>query len=103
MAEVKKWAFSGFTMKVEKVGEPGKYVIEFEGGLDYGSDGTAEPRGDRKSVQSDLEYLFMPRRAMTNSDNRFELNIMLESKVAKFENWLEKTIKEYRAVEEELP
>ncbi len=100
--EKRKWAFSGFKMTVSKIAEPGKYQVEFEGGIDYGPDGRPELRGDRKNVQSDLDYLFTPKRAMSNSDNCFELNLMLESKIDKFEKWLEKTVKDYRAVPDDL-
>jgi len=90
-------------MTVDKIAEPGKYLIQFDGCIDYQTDGTYELRGDRKKVQSDLDYLFAPRRAITDSDNRFELNFVLESKVEKFEKWLEKTVREYRAVLEDIP
>ncbi|MBD3169236.1 MAG: hypothetical protein GF307_07110 [candidate division Zixibacteria bacterium] len=100
--EKRKWTFNGFTLTVEKVGEPGKYVVEFDGGIDYNPDGSPELRGERKEVEADLDFIFTPKRAMSNTDNRFELNFFLESKVEKFENWLEKTIKNYRAVPEDI-
>ena len=103
MSEKRIWLFSGFKLTVTKVAEPGKYELEFDGGIDYQSDGSPELRGDRKSIESDLEYIFTPRRAMSNSDNRFELNFLLESKADKFEKWLEKTVKEFRAVPEDIP
>ena len=103
MPDKRIWSFSGFKMIVEKVGGPGKYVLEFEGGIDYQPNGSPELRGDRKNIQSDLDHIFTPRRAMSNTDNRFELNFLLESKIEKFEKWLEKTVRDYRAVLEDIP
>ncbi|GEM_PF-5048273 len=101
MANKRIWQFSGFRMTITKIAEPGKYEIEFEGGLDYLPDGSAELRGERKYIEKDLDFLFTPRRAMSNSDNKFELNFMLESKVEKFEKWIEKTVRDYRGVPED--
>ncbi|MCP4634763.1 MAG: hypothetical protein GY855_17685 [candidate division Zixibacteria bacterium] len=98
MSEKRKWQFSGFNMCVEKEGESGKYIIEFEGGIDYDYEGKPEIRGDRKLIQNDLDHIFLPRRSLSNSDNRFELKFLLDSKIGKFESWIEKTVRDYRAV-----
>ena len=103
MSQKRIWQFSGFKLIVMKIAEPGKYSLEFIGGIDYQSDGTIELRGERKKVQSDLDYLFTPKKAMSNSENRFELNFMLENKAEKFEKWLEKIVKDCSAVPENVP
>lgn len=103
MSKKRIWQFSGFKMTVTKVAEPSKYELEFDGGIDYNADGSPELMGDRKKVESDMDYIFAPRRALSNCDNRFVFNFLLESKAQKFEKWLENTVRDYRAVLDDTP
>ena len=93
--------FRNFSLTVKPAPKPDAVLVAFTGGTDADHGGWESAAGDRKKLEEDFRFMFMPNQAPSLKKGEYILHFRLPGKERKFFDWLEKQKKLYYGIEDD--
>ena len=95
-----RYEFRTFKMEIKKRPIPNSYLVIFTGGTESDSGGWETSTGDRKKLEGDFRFMWNPFDAPSNKKGEYVVKFSAEERLKKFEDWLDKQIREYGGIKE---
>lgn len=93
--------FKDFKLTVKPADKQDTVLVIFHGGTDVDGGGWESSAGDRKKLEDDFKFIFMPREAPSLKKGEYILFFRLPEKKQKFFDWLDKQKKMYYGIEDD--
>ena len=95
-----KIRFRTFSLQISKRPIPRSFWVSFSGGTDVDSSGWETPSGERKRLEEDFKFMWNPFDAPSNRKGEYVVKFSSEDRLKKFDEWLDKQIREYGGIRE---
>ncbi|MCD6161875.1 MAG: hypothetical protein J7K40_05615 [candidate division Zixibacteria bacterium] len=93
--------FKDFKLTIRAADKPDAVLVLFHGGTDVDGYGCESSAGDRKKLEEDFKFMFIPAEAPSRKKGEYILYFRLPGKEEKFFNWVDKQKKMYYGIEDD--
>ena len=101
MKQERTITFKNFKLTVKPADKPDALLIIFDGGVDTDGSGWESSAGDRKKLEEELKFMFMPKEAPSLKKGEYVLYFRIPGQEQKFLKWLDQQKKMFYGIEDD--
>jgi hypothetical protein len=93
--------FKTFKLIVKPADKPEGILVTFQGGAEADNSGWESAAGDRKKLEEEFKFMFVPRQAPSQKKGEYILYFRISEQKQKFDRWLDQQKKLFYGIEDD--